>query len=191
VPHSRRAPLAPRFPLHVTLRLHRGLPSLRRRPEYAALRAAFAKRCEREAFRLVHYSVQNDHVHMLVEGSDRPSVSVALQGLLISIAKKLNALWQRKGAVFEDRYHDRLLRTPREVRNALVYVLNNARKHGSGQETIDRFASGPWLDGWRGEIVIRGIEGVERPVGTSRTWLMCVGWRRHGLIGWDEVPRAG
>jgi REP element-mobilizing transposase RayT len=190
VAHGPRAPLARRFPLHVTLRFHRGLPALRRRSEYAALRASLAKRCEQSAFRVVHDSVQNDHIHLLVEGSDRPSVSVALQGLLTSIAKRLNGLWRRKGAVFADRYHDRPLRTPREVRNALVYVLNNARKHGSGQQTIDPFTSGPWFDGWRAEIRILGIEGVERPVGRSRTWLLGVGWRRHGLVGWDEIPRS-
>ena len=70
-----------------------------------------------------------------------------------------------------------------------------ARKHGSGQNTIDLFASGPWFDGWREEVRIRGGERLERPVGFCRTWLLRIGWRRHGLIGISEVPggqrRAG
>src|SRR6185436_865214 len=176
-------------------RVRRGLPSMRRRGEYTTLRAAFAKRCEGDAFRLLHYSVQHDHVHMIVEAGDRAAVARALQGLLTSIAKRLNCIWRRRGTVFADRYHDRLLRTPREVRNAIVYVLNNARKHGSGQKTLDLFASGPWFDGWREEVRIRGGERLERPVGFCRTWLLRIGWRRHGLIGISEVPggqrRAG
>jgi REP element-mobilizing transposase RayT len=98
--------------MHVTVRVRRGLPSMRRRAEYAALREAFAKTCEGDAFRLLHYSVQHDHVHMIVEASDRGAVARALQGLLISIAKRLNWIWRRRGTVFGDRYHDRLLRTP-------------------------------------------------------------------------------
>lgn len=164
---------------------------MRRREEYAALRLAFSKRCEGDTFRVLHYSVQHDHVHMIVEASDRAAVARALQGLLISIAKRLNWLWRRGGTVFDDRYHDRTLKTPREVRNAIVYVLNNARKHGSGQRTLDPFSSGPWFDGWREEVRIRGGEGVERPVGFCRTWLLRIGWRRHGLIGISEVPGRG
>src|SRR6185436_3096695 len=93
-------------------RVRRGLPSMRRRGEYTTLRAAFAKRCKGDAFRLLHYSVQHDHVHMIVEAGDRAAVARALQGLLTSIAKRLNCIWRRRGTVFADRYHDRLLRTP-------------------------------------------------------------------------------
>jgi REP element-mobilizing transposase RayT len=162
---------------------------LRRTREYVALRAAFARGREREGFRLVHYSVQNDHVHLIVEGNDRACITKGLRCLLIRIAKALNGVWGRRGGVFEDRYHDRLLRTPREVRSALVYVLNNGRKHGvASAHALDRCASGPWFDGWLEEIRIRGMEGIERPVASPRTWLLRVGWRRHGLIGFAEMP---
>lgn len=103
-----------------------------------------------------------------------------LQGLFIRVAKALNRLWRRAGKVFGDRYHDRILRTPTEVRSALTYVLNNARRHGSmaAAAPLDDFASGGWFDGWREELAIAGLEGVPRPVTAPHTWLLARGWRR-------------
>ncbi|HEX6811127.1 MAG TPA: hypothetical protein VF384_05865 [Planctomycetota bacterium] len=111
VSHAPRTQLAARFPAHVTLKLLRGLPRLRHKGEYAALRAAFAAGCTGCAratssgvFRLCHYAVLNDHLHLLVEASDRAALSRGLQGLAIRIAMALNRLWRRRGTVFADRY---------------------------------------------------------------------------------------
>ena len=188
VSHRTRKVLASRNPAHVTVRLGEGLPTLRRKAEYGVVRAAFAAGCEREGFRLTQYSVQKNHMHLLVEAKDRTALSRGMQGLLIRVAKALNRLWGRKGSVFADRYHDRILRTPREVRNALAYVLNNARRHGLQlRDGLDRFASGPWFDGFKESFTVRG-RPPEHPVRDPHTWLLRVGWRRHGLIRLAEVP---
>ena len=194
VSHGPRSLLAARFPAHVTAKLSRGLPRLRCRREYAALRAAFAAGCDRAGFRLTHYAVLNDHLHFLVEARDRRALSRGLQGLFIRIAKALNKLWGRRGTVFADRYHDRILKTPREVRNALRYVLANARKHAAeGREiavpqAIDVFTSAPWFDGFRETVTVRGIEAMPRPVTDAHTWMLTIGWRRHGLLSVHELP---
>ena len=99
VSHDRRAALASRNPVHVTCKLRRGLPTLRRKAEYRVLRGAFAKGCERFGFRLVHYSVQGDHLHLIAEAKDRRALSRGMQGLLVRVAKGLNKLWSRKGSV--------------------------------------------------------------------------------------------
>ena len=188
VSHRARAKHAARSPLHVTVRVKPGLPSLRSKAVYAALRAAFAAGCERFGFRLVHYSVQRDHLHFIAEAKERRALSRGLQGLLIRIAKALNRVWDRKGSVFADRYHSRQLRTPREVRSALAYVLNNARKHGLRlPQAVDLFSSGCWFDGWREDLRTRGMPAA-CPVAEARTWLLGRGWRRRGLIGLGEVP---
>ena len=148
---------------------------------------ALAAGSDRFGFRLVHYSVQSNHLHLIVEAKDRRALSRGLQGLLVRIAKALNRLWGRKGSVFSDRYHDRILRTPREVRNALRYVLLNARRHGILGPSPDPYSSGRWFDGWR-ERLGRLVLGREGPVARARTWLLAVGWRRHGRIGLAEVP---
>ena len=134
VSHLRRDEVKPGHPVHVTMKLARGLPRLRRKGEHRVLVRAFAKarrragRLEGGVFRLVHYSVQNDHLHLICEAGDRVSLSRGVQGLATRVAMGLNRLWERRGKVFADRYHDRVLRSPREVRNVLAYVLQNGRQ---------------------------------------------------------------
>ena len=146
----------------------------------------------------MHYSVQANHLHLIVEAKDRETLARGLQGLCIRVAKALNRVWGRKGTVFSDRYHDHVLRTPREVRNALAYVLNNARRHrcrstamtsdGRRVPCPDPYSSGCWFDGWKERFTVKGLQQAARPVAIGRTWLLNVGWRRHGLVRLDEVP---
>jgi REP element-mobilizing transposase RayT len=150
------------------------------------IRACFGKGCERFGFRLVHYSVQSNHLHLLAEAKDRKSLWRGLQGLFVRIAKNLNKLWERRGRAFDDRYHRRLLRTPREVRNALCYVLHNAQRHGLRIAGIDPCSSGPWFDGWSSGSRVR--TAGQGPVVRARTWLLGAGWKRRGRIGVDERP---
>jgi REP element-mobilizing transposase RayT len=185
----------------VTVKLQQGLPKLRQRAEYRALRAAFAAGCNgvgaRGDFRLCQYAVLNDHLHLLVEAHDRRALSRGLQGLLVRVAKALNKLWGRRGRVLADRHHDRILKTPREVRHVVRYVLANGKKHAAeGREVtvpaaIDTFTSAPWFDGFRETIVVRGLAAIVRPVTDARTWLLTIGWRRHGLLSVHEAPAAG
>src|SRR5262245_25406752 len=188
VGHRPRAPKPSRHPSHVTLKLRQHLPRLRQKSEHAALRKAFTAGRDRFGFRLCHYAILNDHLHLVVEATDRVALRRGVQGLAIRIARALNKLWRRKGKVFADRYHDRVLRTPREVRNALAYVMGNARHHAaegrmvSVPQAIDTYTSAPWFDGFRVRITVRGIEAIARPTTAARTWLLHEGWRRHGLI---------
>src|SRR5262245_30344118 len=136
VSHRPRADRKARHPAHVTLKLRQHLPRLRQKAEYAALRAAFVKGKNRFGFRLCHYAVLNDHLHLICEATDRVALRRGLQGLAVRIARALNKLWRRKGTVFADRYHDRVLTSPREVRNAVVYVMSNARHHAAAGRMV-------------------------------------------------------
>jgi REP element-mobilizing transposase RayT len=192
VSHASRAPLAARFPVHVTAKLREHLPALRRKDAYQALRQAFASGCDRNGFRLVHYAVLNDHLHFVVEATGRTALTRGVQGLLVRLARALNRLWGRRGRVFADRFHDRILKSPREVRNVLVYVLGNARHHAAAgrmvttPQPIDLFSSAPWFDGFREAVVVRNLP--DRPVTDARTWLLTFGWRRHGLLSVTAAP---
>ena len=158
------------------------------------MRTAFARGKERFGCRLVHYAILNDHVHLVVEAPDRAALRRAVQGMVIRLARALNRLWRREGKVFADRYHDRILKTPREVRNVLVYVFGNARHHAAEgrmvtvPQAIDTYTSAPWFDGFREQVTVRGLDTIERPTTDARSWLLRTGWRRHGLIGVHEVP---
>ena len=162
---------------------------MRRVQARSVLKGAFKAGSDRFGFRLVEYSIQSNHLHLLVEAKDREALSRGMKGLLVRVAKGLNRLWQRKGSVFSDRYHDRILRTPQEVRSALVYVLNNARRHGVRLKTaLDAFSSGPWFEGWSRPVPRRERPEAGSPLARARTWLLRVGWEIHGRLRWGEKP---
>ena len=111
-----------------------------------------------------------------------------MKGLAVRIAHGLNRLWRRAGSVFADRYHARILESPRAVRIALTYVLQNARKHGAWRAAApDPFSSGLSFDGWKGTWA-RREQGRSRLLPRARTWLLSFGWLRHGLLDLRESP---
>lgn len=185
VPHRRRTPHVARCPAHVTLRAVSNLPSLRDDRTFVAIQRALG-RASKTGFRVFEFTVQTDHLHLLVEADDATHFERGMRGLTIRIAKAVNRALRRVGRVWGDRFHARLLRTPREVRNAFVYVLNNWRKHLRAARGLDLKSSAAWFSGWRMPVNARG----KSPVARARTWLATVGWRRAGLLQVDEAPRA-
>ena len=147
VPHRVRSDHKSSCPVLVTTRLVTGVPSLRRSAEAECVLSALS-RCS-ETFRIVHYSIQSNHLHLIVEARDRIALTSGVRGLLIRLARALNRLWSRSGSVFADRFHERELDNPWQVRNALVYVLNNSRKHDLRHQGPDPLSSGMQFDGWR------------------------------------------
>jgi REP element-mobilizing transposase RayT len=164
------------------MKLRCGLPSLRRGTAHSVLIGAFRAMRERAHFRLVHYSIQSNHLHFVCEALDRRELTLGVQSLAIRIAKGLNALWQRAGELFADRYHDRILRTPREVRNVLRYVLTNSARHGVAMADggSDPYSSARWFD----ISLDRGAEfdQTRTPLARARTWLLSTGWLIHERI---------
>jgi REP element-mobilizing transposase RayT len=187
--------------LHVTLRAN--LRCLRSQFVFPTVRGAMASlRRERgEDFRIVHFAVQENHVHLLVEAKDARSLSSGMRALGIRIARRVNRLLMRSGAVFADRWHGRELTSPRAVRHAIVYVLANFRKHGPARRVcVDPYSSGPYFEGFR-EFSGRAPADVDpspipralappspAPVSRPRTWLLASGWKRRGLISISEAP---
>jgi REP element-mobilizing transposase RayT len=191
VEHRPRESFSAGCPVHVTLRLADGLPSLRNRATYGALLAALGAGSERFGMRLVHWSVLGNHMHLMIEAADCRALSRGMQGLGVRVARALNRWWGRTGRVFADRYHAHVLGSPTEVRNALYYLLQNARHHRIVVDGADPYSSGQWFDGWLGGE--SGDEAaLERPswVRTARTWLLARGWRRLGLLDVDAWPGA-
>lgn len=186
VSHAARPELSARLPVLVTLKLAHGRPNLRRAPTRTILHEALHSASDRHGVRLVHFSVQSNHIHALVEAQDARALSRSMIGLCVRIARGLNRVWRSVGRVFADRFHARVLRTPREVRHALAYVLLNARKHGVRVSGIDSWSSGAGFDGW--EEGSAGGGGFARVVVMARSWLLTVGWRRWGLVSMREVP---
>ncbi len=157
------------------------------------LRRAFREGRVRGGFRLIQYAVQPDHLHLIVEASDKEALSSGMQGLSIRIARQLNGMLGRRGRVFAERYHSRQLKTPRETRNALAYVLLQAHRHaakasgGRSTPVIDPCSSAPLFDGFTGGRRPRAGPWDETVV-PAGMWLSKVGWKRYGKIDPTEVP---
>jgi len=194
-PHTRRPALASRFPVHVVLSVDDALPNLRTPELRAAIEGALREARERfDDFRVVHYSIQRHHIHLIVEAHNARALSRGMQGLCIRLARAINGALKRRGTVFVDRYFERILRTPRQVRSCLLYVLNNVRRHAAQRRKVverdwtDPCSSAGYFDGWKRPL--QPPAGRDPPVCPPRTWLLEVGWRRHGLLGFEEVPGA-
>jgi REP element-mobilizing transposase RayT len=189
-PHRARPAHYHGHPVHLTLRAVRRAPHLRAERPFLALRAAIGA-ASREEFRVIHFSVQRDHVHLIVEARDREALSSGARGLAVRLARAVNRRIGRKGALWGDRWNGRDLKTPREVRNAIVYVLANFKKHErDAREVVDPCSSAPWFDGFADAPTLDELRGgLDPPVRGGRTWLGAVGWRRvHGLVRVDETP---
>jgi REP element-mobilizing transposase RayT len=143
------------------LKVRRGLPSLRTGRLVRELERSFSESCERGRFRLVHYSIQNDHVHALVEATSAHDLACGMKSVAARFARAVNRIFGRSGPVLVDRYHLHILRTPREVRNALAYILLNARRHFAklGGRPLPRPAIDPLRQGDSSPV---GIEDSNR-----------------------------
>ena len=129
VAHTARSALAPRFPVHVTLRVLPHVWNLRSRRSFRVLGAALSRGGDRFGMRICEFSIQGNDLHLVAEAADGQALSRGMQGLSIRIAKGLNGLMNKSGKVLADRFHRRILRTPTEVKRVLHYVRNNRGVH--------------------------------------------------------------
>jgi putative transposase len=205
IPHVARPEHDATHPVHVTLRARPGVVNLRSQRGFRTIQAQI-RAASRDGFRVTHFSVQANHIHAIVEARDKGQLARGVQRMAQRLAWDVNALSNRAGSVWRDRYHRRDLTTPRAVRNAIVYVIFNVRKHAQGVrdmtyrlETLDVCSSAAWLDGWhpragpmlevlRKQLCAAGLD--EPAVAPPTVWLSNEGWKTKGLLGPEECPRA-
>lgn len=203
-PHQARVRFSRPMPVHVTLRVVAPIPTLRRPDAYHAIRRSLYAVVERSDFRIVHISLERDHLHLIVEADDHVALSAGVRAFESSAAQRLNRAislatgTKHVGKVFADRYHARLITSPTQARNVISYVLGNWRRHkqDQGMETmfwdVDYYSSGPSFDGWAeldGSPFLYPTPDYPRlSVCRPRTWLLQTGWRLAGSISMHAVP---
>jgi REP element-mobilizing transposase RayT len=203
--HAARPACRPSQPLHVVMRVVPSVGSLRRRKMYKAMRDATITAALREWFRIVHISLQRDHVHLIVEAEHKAALARGMQGFTISAARHINLALgggerPRRGKVFADRYHVEVITTPTQARHAIRYVLSNFRRHKEDREglastwLVDPFAARSSFPDWaelEGQPWMWPIRATYDPllVRRPRSWLLREGWKRAGgPISAREVP---
>jgi putative transposase len=207
VPHARRPVHKGRHPVHVTLRAKAGLPSFRQQRVHNLIAQVLREQRRRkykDDFRVLHFSIQADHLHLVVEAdSERADpgkpgkrgykpLRSGLSGLQIMFARRLNMMLKRKGNVWADRYHRHDLKTPREVHNGFAYVFDNYVHHGwwsSREGGVDPFSSACAFEGWDSPtIVLAESERWRYPICRATTWLASIGYLKHGRLSTTRNP---
>jgi len=192
VQHVRRESVSERHPAHVTLRFLPHVWGLRSRRSFKRIEKALREFRKVDDARVVHYAVLGNHIHLIVEATDRVRLARRIQGFEVRVARALNKMMDRRGKVFADRYHAHILRTRREAHHAIGYVLRNAAKHFRGRYTtaLDPYSSASTFAGWTAPIRVQWspISSGEPLVSDPKSWLLRVGWRDFGLIDPTKAP---
>lgn len=197
VSHAKRPVLSRHHPVHVTVRVVKDVANLRTKQRVKVVERAMVDSAGRFGFNVVHFSVLKNHIHLIAEAENENSLARGMKGLLVRIARRLNKLLGRKGRVFSDRYHARVLKGPREARNALAYVLLNARRHAAQlgrrlpSHWIDPFSTCRWFEGFvsPGGNRLRSLKPPSTsPLKPPSRWVLQDGWQKFGLIPINLVP---
>jgi REP element-mobilizing transposase RayT len=175
----------------VTLRVASGVPSLRRPRPSDLIEEIFAAEKRRKGFRLIDFAVRSNHLHLICEANDTLALSRGIQRIASRIARAINRLFRRRGKLFTDRFHNRVITTPRDMRNTFAYVLLNEHKDSAARgrtvHGVDPYSSGMHFKGWK-NVGALPPDPDERPppVTEACSWLLSKGWRRCGLIHTQE-----
>lgn len=193
-PHRARLAIHRRFPVHVTLKAAPGCPSFRSRRAYHAVHRALVGACDRFGSRIVHFSVQSNHIHLLMEADDEDALSRAMRGLTIRLARALHDELRTSGQIFPERYHVRILKTPLQVKRAVAYVVNNLVRHRGplpiqqGKPLVDPCSSAVYCRVYRCPVAKPVALPGPPPVAPPQTWLLREGWwRKHGYVAPDDI----
>lgn len=180
VNHMKRERFELKTPLQITLKLKPGLPNLRTKKMLEAFQKALVLAKARE-LRVIHYSLESNHAHLVVECMDNVSLGRAMKSFGSSFGKSVRRIAGGTGSVFVGRYHLRVLRDPTQTRNSLAYVLLNRFKHEHAHVDDNPFSSGRYFDGWK-KLIGRGAaaKNLELPeyLSTPRSWLAREGWQK-------------
>lgn len=198
VNHMKRPTLGLKTPLHLTLRIKERLPSLRSKGLFKEFKKSL--QCgRRQGLYVIHFSIQRNHIHLFAEAENNKALALGMRSLAGRFAKKIREQAAErgmapKGSAFNGRYHLHVLKTPREVKNALEYVLLNMAKHQELIEYMDPYSSAKYFRDWkellgpRYRSLIRACAGfysspdnlnaVGNILSPSRSWLAREGWKR-------------
>ena len=123
VAHIPREKITIRTPLHVNFKYK--IP-VRNKDTLKLLKKSI-QNARRHGLKVLHHSFQHNHIHLILEADNNSTLTKGMRSLTITFAKGL-----QKGRVQIERYHLHVLKTVRETKHAIHYVLFNQQKHEKG-----------------------------------------------------------
>ncbi len=185
VAHRTREKVSDRTPMHINFKYRTQIKTkfCLRLLKRAILNA------RRHGLRVNHYSLQSNHIHLIVEAETNQILTKGMRSLTVTFAKGL-----QQGKIQVERYHLHVLRAVREIKNAILYVLFNQQKHEKGKfSRIDEYSSLLSTDyamkliqnfAWKEKITLKIEKGGRFSPDESRRYLL-----RRGEKELTELPR--
>jgi REP element-mobilizing transposase RayT len=130
--------------LHLTIKVRENKADIKNKQILKALHHSI-KRARMKRLKIVHYTLEYNHIHLLVEAEIKQLVHQGMQAFGISLAKKINTIKRLKGTVYKHRYHLRKINSPRDLKNVLHYIFNNGIHHKRTSNVLDSYNSLPAL----------------------------------------------
>jgi hypothetical protein len=152
--HTRREEIIAPRPLHLTIKLIRA--DVQNKSILKGLRHAIL-RARLQGLRIIHYSLEHDHVHLYAEASDNKTLAKGMKALGGSLVKKIHRHLGTSGSFYKTRYHLRILRSAMEVKHVLNYILKNGIKHKRTSLVIDPYNSALVIHDFK----IIGVKGIQ------------------------------
>lgn len=164
VAHRTREKVSSRTPCHVNFKFR---CNIKNKFALRLLKRAIV-RARLTGLRVIHFSLQSNHVHLIIEPINNDILTKGMRSLTITFAKGL-----QKGKVQVERYHLHVLRSIKEARNAAFYVLFNKQKHEKGIcSTIDEYTSLLGMKDWRKLVKEYAVKNRQTlKIGKHKVWV--------------------
>ncbi len=184
--HAKRPMVKSGTPVHITLKLRKGVANLRSREVFAGFKIS-ARGAARFDFKIIHFSIQADHVHVVAEAASNKALAQGMRSFGGRLGKWVRRIVGGVGPVFAGRYHVNVLANPTKMKNALAYVLQNHAHHRKVLKHLDEFSSAVYFSQWRqlfgftaGPLLVDHRRAADLPdyLSAPRSWLARDGWMR-------------
>lgn len=138
--HIKRPEIKRLTSLHLTVKILKDKAGIKNKQTLALLKHAILK-ARKKGLRIIHFTLEYDHVHLLVEANDNEVLGRGMMVFGVTMAKGINRLKSIKGTVYKHRYHFRKINSPRELKNVLHYIFNNGIKHKTAKSLDNLYNS--------------------------------------------------
>lgn len=138
--HIARDEIKKLTPLHLTIKIEKDKAGLKNKFILKSLHSSI-KKARKIGLKIIHYTLEYDHVHLLVETDNKTALARGMQSFGISFSKSINKIKKAQGKVFKTRYHYRKLKTPAEVKNVFNYIFGNSLKHKKAISIVSPYNS--------------------------------------------------
>lgn len=136
--HTSREEIFKPSPLHLTVKLKRA--DIQNKVVLRILKHAIY-RSRLQGLRVIHFSLEHNHVHLYAECESNFVLGKAMKAFGVTFVRRVNKLKKIKGQLYKYRYHLRVLKSARDAKNVINYILKNGIKHGRTLKVINAYNS--------------------------------------------------